>query len=74
MSIHAKGSIGLNMDLPNGKIISLIVDNLFKNVLTHDKIEFAQSFNNLSLEFGLKMIFRKWRFRGDIKHFIFNMF
>ena len=62
------------MDLPNGKILALIVDNLFKKVLAHDTIEFAPSFNNLSLEFCLKVIFRIWRFRGDSEQFIFNVF
>ena len=31
-------------------------------------------FIKLGLEFGLKEIFKRWIFRGEIKHFIFNVF
>ena len=34
---------------------------------------FFFSFKNIGLEFSLKMIFRRWIFRGDSKHFIFNL-
>ena len=33
-------SLRVDLDLPNVRILSLNVDNLFQNVLSHDTVEF----------------------------------
>ena len=45
MTSYMEGSIWLNLNLPNAKILSLIVDNLLKKVLLHDTSDFDRQFN-----------------------------
>ena len=41
-------SLRVDLDLPNVRILSLNVDNLFQNVLSHDTVEFEQKINMIN--------------------------
>ena len=48
MTSHTESSVLFNLDLTNGKILSLVVNNLFLKVLAHDTLEFSRNFNSIN--------------------------